>query len=174
MGQQAVAGGSPIRETLIMIEYPSIAAIPLGLLLGRLYESGSVRFLGSGPKLSQMLALPTAPLGVLLYAWQKLAGKRYVLTNRTLSIQTAITRRTTQSIRLDEIKKIQPHSEPGHEFFTAADLRVLDAENNQRLVLAGVKEPDAFRNAIQQAVAARAHVAVAAARIESRTTQATI
>lgn len=173
MGQLAVAEATPNRETLIMIEYPSIAAIPLGLWLGRLYESSSVRFLGRGPKLSQMLALPTAPLGVLLYVWQKLVGNRYVLTNQTLTIQTAITRRTKQSVPLDDINLVQHHSTRGHQFFTAADLQVLDSESRQCLVLAGVKEPDAFRNAIQQAVAAKAQVAVAAARIKLRDVQPT-
>ncbi|MEP3481523.1 MAG: hypothetical protein ABJZ55_19935 [Fuerstiella sp.] len=173
MGQLAAAEATPNRETLIMIEYPSIAAIPLGLWLGRLYESSSRRLLGRGPKLSQLLALPTAPIGVLLYAWQKLLGDRYVLTNKTLTIQTAITRRSKQSVPLDEVNLIQSHSEPGHQFFTAADLKVLDNENRETMVLAGVKEPDAFRNAIQQAVAAKAQVAIAAARIQLRTTQTT-
>ena len=173
MGQLAIVEAPPKRETLIMIEYPSIAAIPFGLLLGRLYESSSMRFLGRGPKLSQMLALPTAPVGVLLYAWQKVFGDRYVLTNQTLTIQTAITRRLKQSVALDEISQIQPHSEPGHQFFTAADLKVLDKENRETLLLLGVKEPDAFRNAIQQAVAAKAQVAVAAARIQLRSVQTT-
>lgn len=172
MGLQAIAGVSSVREALITIEYPSIAAMPLGMALGRLYESANVRFLGSGPKVSRFLAFPTAPLGVLLYAWQKLRGNRYVLTNRSLSIQTAITRRTKQSINLDEITSVQRHSEPGHKFFTAGDVQVFGQNDLLCMTLAGVKEPEAFRNAIQQAVAARAQVAVAAATIESRTAAA--
>lgn len=173
MGQQAIAGISSDHETLIMVEYPSIAAFPLGLALGRLYQSSTTRFLGSGPRISSFLALPTAPIGVLLYAWQKLAGHRYVLTNRTLSIQTAITRRTKQSVQLNTISQVRPHSEAGHDFFKSADLRIMNHNDQQAMVLAGVKESDAFRNAIQQAVAARAQVAIATARIESRTSAAT-
>ena len=173
MGQQAITGNDLIRETLIMIEYPSIAAIPFGRALGRLYESGTARLLKNGPKLSYILALPTAPLGALLYVWQKLVGDRYVLTNQTLSIQTAFKRRTKQSVRLDEISEVQPHSQTGDTFFHSADLAIIDNHAEQRIVLAGVKEPKAFRNAIQQAVAARAQIAIATARIESRKAQTT-
>lgn len=169
MEQQAIAAVSSKNETLIMVEYPSIAALPMGLALGRLYASSNVRFLGTGPRISSFLALPTAPIGTLLYAYQKLMGNRYVLTNQTLSIQTAITRHTKQSIPLAEISSVESRRESGHKFFDSADLRIIDQSNQQRLVLSGVKEPDAFRNAIQQAVAARAQVAIATARIEART-----
>lgn len=169
MEQQAIAAVSSKNETLIMVEYPSIAALPMGLALGRLYTSSNVRFFGTGPRISSFLALPTAPIGTLLYAYQKLMGNRYVLTNQSLSIQTAITRHTTQKIALAEISSVKSHSESGHEFFDSADLQIIDQSNQPRLVLRGIKEPDAFRNAIQQAVAAKTQVAIAEARIEART-----
>ncbi|MEZ6131395.1 MAG: hypothetical protein R3C59_22195 [Planctomycetaceae bacterium] len=168
MALQAIAGVSPSSEAVVMTEYPSIAAGGLGQLLGSLYESLPFRLFGMGPSLSHLLALLTSPIGVLLYALQKLFGHRYVLTNRAVQVWSSLGNRLVSSIGLGDFDHLELHQSAGQVFYKAHDIRFVDASGKTLMTLAGVKDAGPFRNAIQRAADAKRLVGESMARIEAR------
>lgn len=151
-----------------MTEYPSIAAGLPGQLLGRLYECVPIRLLGMGPSLSHIFALLTAPLGVMLYALQKLFGSRYVLTNRSVQVWASRTNRLISSIGLDEFDHLELNQGPGQVFFKAQDIHFVNGAGKIVMKLSGVKDAGSFRNAIKGAADARRLVKQSMDRIAAR------
>ena len=168
MTVQAIAGVSPSTEAVVMIEYPSIAAGGIGQLLGTLYECLPIRIFGMGPSLSHLFALATAPLGVLLYAFQKVFGHRYVLTNRTVQIWSSRTPQLISSIPLGDFDHVELHQNAGQVFFKASDIRFIGTSGETLMKLAGVKDAGALKNAIERAAEASRYVKASMARIEAR------
>jgi len=168
MALQAIAGVSPSSEAVVMTEYPSIAAGGIGQLLGSLYECLPFRIFGMGPSLSHIFALMTSPIGVLLYALQKLFGNRYVLTNRSIQVWASRGDRLVSSIGLGDFDHIELHQGAGQVFFRAHDIRLVDASGKTVMTLSGVKDAGAFKNAIERAADAKRLVAESMARIEAR------
>jgi len=166
MTAQAIAGVSASSESVVMTEYPSLAAGGIGQLLGSIYESIPLP-LGL-PKLSYIFALVTAPLGVLLYFLQKAFGERYVLTNRAVQVWTARTGRKVAAINLDDYDHIELDQRPGQVFYNAADLRFVGPNGDTKLRLKGVKDAGAFKNAIESMRTSRSMVRDSMARIEGR------
>lgn len=151
-----------------MTEYPSIAAGGVGQFLGSLYESVPIKILGVGPSLSHILALATAPIGVMLYGLQKVLGHRYVLTNRSIQIWTSRGQRLISSIGLMEYDSVELVQGKGQVFFKAADIRFVGKSGETLLKLNGVKDAGAFKSTIERASEARKQVTESMARIEAR------
>ncbi|MEZ6123871.1 MAG: hypothetical protein R3C49_11920 [Planctomycetaceae bacterium] len=151
-----------------MTEYPSICAGGIGQFLGGLYESVPVRILGFGPSLSHLLALATSPIGVLLYAFQKIFGHRYVLTNRAVQVWSSRGNRLISSIGLNDFDHIEIQQNPGQVFFQAADLRFVGSGGETLMKLHGVKDAEAFCSTIRRTADARRQVAKALKTIEAR------
>ncbi|MEQ9408320.1 MAG: PH domain-containing protein [Fuerstiella sp.] len=149
-----------------MVEHSSVAAGGFGQLLGSLYESLPGPF--GLPRLSYIFALITAPLGLLLYAVQRLMGERYVLTNRSVQIWTARTGRMVASVGLLDFDHIELEQSPGQVFYNAADLRFVAADGKTLLRLKGIKDAASFRNAIQRTVDSRRMVQAAMSTIDAR------
>jgi hypothetical protein len=148
MSVQAIAGVSPRTESRVMTVFPSISSTALGATLGWLYGCLPLRIFG--PKLSTLLfALPTAPLGALMFLWTKVKGDRYVLTNQSLQIWNALGTKRLKTVPLAEIQSISTHQSPGQEFFRAADIRLQGANGQTLAVLKGVAEYAPFLNAIE-------------------------
>ena len=168
MAVQAIAGVSSSSEAVVMTEYPSIAAGGVGQLLGRLYECLPLKIFGFGPSLSHLFALLTSPLGVLLYALQKLFGHRYELTNRAVKIWASRSDRLISSIGLSDFDHIELHQLSGQVFYKASDIRFVGAAGETLLKLSGVKDAGAFKNAIERAAEAGRFVKSSMARIEAR------
>ena len=166
MAVQAIAGVSTSSEAVVMTEYPSISSGGIGRLLGSLYESLPSLF--GLPRLSYVFTLVTAPFGVLLYAWHKAFGYRYVLTNRSIQIWTARTGRKVDGIDLGSFDHVELEQHPGQVFYNAADLRLVAASGETQLTLQGVKDAGAFKNAIERTVEARRTVQESMDRIASR------
>lgn len=167
MSVQAIAGVSPGSEAVVMTEYPSISASTAGQLLGRLYESIPIRIFGI--KLSYLLfALPTAPLGLLIYLVTKVTGNRYVLTNRSVQIWAARTDRMVAKVDLDDVVEVELDQRPGQDFFRAGDLRLKSAAGKNLLQLKGVPDAGSFRNAIRGMVNARRRTKTAMSAIAAR------
>ncbi len=155
-------------ETLIMVVYPSIAADAPGRLIGMAMYSIPFPF-SKNLKLSALLfGLPLAPLGLALYALQKMFGQRYVLTNRSVQIWSAIGQRLIGEVPLSQIAGIEVHEHAGQEFYHAADLQMLDVGGNVMLTLAGVPRAEVFRQTILKARDARNQVEAALTTIGSR------
>lgn len=148
MSVQAIAGVSPATESRVMAVFPSIAATAPGMLLGQLYDCLPVRIFGV--KLSSLLfALPTAPLGALIFLLTKATGNRYVLTNRSIQVWTSLGSRRISSIPLSDIGSVSVEQRPGQVFFRAADIRIKAANGQTLLVLPGVPDFGSFKNAIE-------------------------
>lgn len=151
-----------------MTEYPSIAATGPGQFLGRLYECIPVKLFGTGPSLSHVFALLTAPLGVMLYGAQKVLGDRYVLTNRGVQIWKSRGKRLVSSIKFGEYDHVELEQLPGHVFFDAADIRFVAEDGSTKMRLKGVKDAGAFLSTIERTAESRklvdASLAVIAAR----------
>ncbi|MFY9254902.1 MAG: PH domain-containing protein [Fuerstiella sp.] len=168
MAVQAIAGVSASNEAVVWTEYPSIAAIGIGQTLGSLYESLPIKILGFGPSLSHIFALLTAPIGVLLYAAQKLFGHRYILTNRNVHVRSSRGDRMISTIGLGDFDHIELVQNPGQVFYKAADIRFVGASGETLMKLAGVKDAGAFKNAIERTSESRRMVQASLKQIEAR------
>lgn len=151
-----------------MTEYPSIAAVGIGRSLGRLYECLPIKLFGTGPSLSHIFALLTAPLGAMLYGGQKLFGDRYVLTNRGVQIWKSRGNQLVGLVKFGDFDHVQLEQLSGQEFFDAADIRFVAADGSTVLRLSGVKDAGAFLSTIERTAESRklvdASLAVIAAR----------
>lgn len=166
MSVQAIAGVSPTTEARIMTEFPSVGATAIGRLIGQLMDSIPLRIFGV--KLSYLLfGLLLAPLGLLIFLLNKL-GSRYVLTNRSVQIWSAMGSERSSSVDLNEIAEVELDQLPGQKFFRASDIRLKAANGKTIMRLAGVADAGAFRNAIQQAMQSRRLVQSSMATIAAR------
>lgn len=163
----AISGVAANREVTIHTVFPSIAATGFGKALGKLYDSIPTRI--GGLKLSHLLfPLPTSPLAVLEYLRLKAVGLRYVLTNRSVQLQSAIASRVRESVPLASIADVKIVQEAGQAFYPAADLYLLNAKGEALLVLPGVPWPEVFRRNILEARDARVQVESSLATIQKR------
>lgn len=149
---QPVAGVSSTEKTTMLVVFPSIAATPLGRLIGRLMESIPLPCPARRIKLSYwvfgpLLALPA----MLLYFWLKITGKRYVITNRTLEVWNASGRRLITEVPLERIGEVTWEQLPGQEYYRAANVVALDAAGEPLVELEGVPTPWTFREAVLKA-----------------------
>jgi len=164
---QPISGVSVDRETIMMTVYPSVAATAVGRLLGSLYDSIPVRVFGM--RLSRLLfPLPTAPVALLIYLLQKIAGVRYVLTNRSLQVWKSLGSTLIREVSLSDVAEIDIHQLPGQEFYRAGDLVMLSAGGDPLLTLGGIPQPDVFRRTILEARDAGRQVAASLAAIQAR------
>lgn len=166
---QAISGVSAGVENVVMTVYPSIASTGMGRLLGRLYNLISFKI--NGVKLSYlMFPLPTSPIALFLYFWLKVAGTRYVLTNRSVYIRSALGERRLAEIALPAIDRIDVEPQDGQQFYRASDLVLYGAEGNVLGRLAGVPQAEIFRQIIIEARDALTQTEAALATIAARQT----
>ena len=138
-----VTGVTPpaLKEALIRVAWPSVAAIPPVASLGRIL----------------ILSIALAPLGwflMLPFYFRKIlpfVGTRYSLTNRRLMIQRGLRAKTaSQEIALADIDDVVLHKDANSYFFRSGNLDII-SKGQVRMKLAGVPEPEAFRHAILNA-----------------------
>ncbi|MCA9062189.1 MAG: PH domain-containing protein [Planctomycetaceae bacterium] len=154
MSVQAIAGVSASSEARIMTEFPSVGATAIGRLMGQLLRSIPVRI--SGIPLSTLLfGLPLAPLGALVFLLMKALGSRYVLTNRSVQIWSALGDQRRQSVSLSEIADVQLEQTSGQDFYRASDIRLKAANGQTLMLLSGISDAGSFATAIRRAVKAR-------------------
>lgn len=164
--KQAIAGVSAGSETEIRWRFPSVSATGPGRLIGLICDAVPTRIWGIKP--SYVFALPLAPLGVVIYAFQKLFGEKYVLTNRSIQRWAAFGNQMIQSLPLESVADIQLSQQPGQEFFDAGDLSLLDAKGGVAMRIAGLPQAVIFRQSILEARDARVETARSLATIEAR------
>jgi len=151
---QPISGVSAGAEAHVDTVYPSITATGPGRIVGQVMDSIPTRI--NGIKLSQILfGLPLAPLGLTVYALQKIFGHKYVLTNRSLQIYKALGVQLDRQIALADIDNIAIVVRPGQAAFASGDLEVLNDRGEPILVLEGVPRPERFRQEILECRDAR-------------------
>ena len=164
---QAIAGVSASEETEIRMKYPSVASTFIGKAIGSLCDCIPVKIWGV--KVSYMIfALPLAPLGVLLYALLKLAGRKYILTNRSVQVWSSLLPTCLKSIDLTTIDQIDIYQDDGQQFFNAANLVLLDKKGDSILHMPGLQSADIFQAIILKARDARVETEAAMATIAAR------
>jgi len=166
MSAQAIAGVSPILESRIMTEFPSVGATSIGRLIGQLMDAVPAKV--CGVKMSYLIFGPMlAPLGLLIFLLNKL-GSRYVLTNRSVQIWSTMGSQRTGIVDLNEITDVDLYELPGQSFFRCSDIRLKGASGQTLMRLSGVADAGPFRNAIQRAVESRRLVQASLATINAR------
>jgi hypothetical protein len=171
---QAISGVSAGTEAEIMTAYPSLAATGLGRGIGRLCEG--VLITHGIPWWRLIITLPlwlvVVPISLTvtltLYVVTKIAGQRFVLTNRNLQVRQMIGVRLNAQAPLADIKSVEIRESPGQAFYKAADLVVQGADGKTLIRLEGVQRPAVFRQTILEARDARQQVAESLKAIQSR------
>jgi hypothetical protein len=137
--RQPVTGVTPpqLKEAIIRMAWPSVAAMPLIATLGR---KAILSFVFA--PLGWFLMLPFYFLKVLPFV-----AKRYTLTNRRLMIQRGLKPKASEEVPLAEIDEVIIHRDANSIFFRAGDLDIVH-KGKVRMKLRGVPEPDAFRHTI--------------------------
>lgn len=145
--KQAIAGVAPpdLAEVTIMTVWPTIAANPIGRMLGRLYTNRS----GIGPvfTIGKLMMLLTIPIALVLFAvslapW---ACRRYRLTNRRVIVQNRPRPVDERWIGLDEFDSIEVEVLPGQEWYPAGEL-IFRKGKIEAFRLSGVSRPETFRH----------------------------
>ncbi len=164
---QAIAGVSPGVSREVMTVYPSVAASPIGRLLGNIYESIPIRIFGV--KISHLLfCLPSAPLALIGYFMLKITGVRYTITSQSVQVWRALGNSLIEEVPLASIDKIGLYQDSGQKFYRAHDLVLQSADGKTLTTLEGIPYGDIFRNTIMEARDARMENDAALATIAAR------
>jgi hypothetical protein len=143
--KQAIAGMSPSQsqEVTVTIEWPTIAAMGIGRLLGRLYEIKTGFWIFTIGRL--FLGL-TIPIGLVLFFWMLApwSVRRYRLTNRRIVVEAGPKFRPQQYADLDHFDNIEIEVRPGQAWYPAGDM-IFKLGQVETLRLTGVGYPEAFR-----------------------------
>jgi hypothetical protein len=144
--RQAVTGVIPpqLAEARIREAWPSVTAHGAGV-----------------PRLARSLmrTVVLAPLGWALLAplfalrLAPFVCKRYTLTNRRLMVQRGLKPAPSQEVALAEIDDVRLVEGSRDDFYRSATLEVV-SKGRVVLTLPGVPEPEGFRHAVLNAVAA--------------------
>ncbi|MBL8797802.1 MAG: PH domain-containing protein [Planctomycetia bacterium] len=137
--QQPITGIVPpqLGEATIRVAWPSVSATPAVATLGR----------------KLILSIALAPLGwglMLPFYFRKILpflAMRYTLTNRRLMIQRGLKPQVSQEVALADIDEVRVVRDANSVFFRSGDLEIV-SKGAVKLRLAGVPEPDAFRQAV--------------------------
>ncbi|HWL08119.1 MAG TPA: hypothetical protein VNQ76_06940 [Planctomicrobium sp.] len=172
---QAIAGVSVGRETEVETLYPSIAAGSLGRFIGQLMElpkgisSSLLRIL-----CLSFLGLMLAPLSVLSYFLGKLTGKRHVITNRRVSPQRIIARKSIETnhdndgVLIKDVAEIEIATRSGDAFFRTGDLILKDGTGRILMQIPGIPNPQRVQHLLQTLRSAQSLSAAALEQIELR------
>lgn len=163
---QAISGVSPQFESVVEEMYPSIACTAVGEFLNRLYECVPVKIWGI--KASNILALPTAPIGIAIYLLLKVFGSRYTVTNRAVNRVSSLGIRLLQSVPLAQIADVSIDPDSRQSFYRTGDVRLTNAGGDTLMLMRGIPYPERFRQVILETRDARGMVASSLARIQAR------
>jgi hypothetical protein len=164
--QQAISGVSPGFESIVEEMYPSIAATGIGQVLNNVYEAVPTRIWGI--KLTNAFALPTAPLGMVVYLLMKVFGERYVVTNRAVKRVAALGFRLFQEVPLAQIAGVSIDPDSRLAFFKTGDVRLTNAAGETLLLMRGIPYPERFQQVINETRTAKSQTAAALATINAR------
>ncbi len=143
---QAIAGVAPpeLAEVTIMSVWPSMAATPIGRMLGKLYMIRSG--VGNVFTLGKFIALVTIPIALVIYLVRILPWRciRYRLTNRRLLIERGVRGDLVQGISLDDFDAIDVAVLDGQEWYPAGEL-IFRKGPIETFRLSGVRRPETFR-----------------------------
>ena len=151
---QPISGVSAGTESLLESTCPSVAASPIGRLIGTLMDCIPISI--CNVKLSYVLFAPIAiALGLPGYFLYKLTGDRYEVTNRSVRLRKIIGGQLRKQVALADVADVVVHQQPGQAFHRAGDIYLLDAKGEALLTLPGVVYPERLQHVILEAREAR-------------------
>ena len=163
----AIAGVSPSHDTTITTFWPSVAANPLGRIIGSICNCIPIKI--NGIAISAILfALPLAPLAALIYLLMKVFGTRYVLTRKSLSSWSSTGQQLYKSIPLTDIDDIRINEQGGQAFYRAADLEIMATDGAILMKLGGLSHPKTARQIILETRQAALETAASLETIQKR------
>jgi hypothetical protein len=112
--------------------------------------------------------VPLSAIAVLLYAYLKVTGQRFMLTNRAVVVKTALGRREVTRADLTEIADVRVTQMPGQDFYRCADVDLLNAAGKPILRLAGIPQATIFKSTILKARDAAVQTRSSLATIDAR------
>ena len=134
-----------LDEVTVMTVWPSVAANPLGRILGRLY---AIRF----PdiyifRLGNLIALMFIPVSLVLFFHRlgPLVATRYRVTNHRLIVERGLRNVEEASVSLDQFNEVLVDVQPGQSWYFAGDL-IFKKGDTEVFRLEGVSRPEAFRH----------------------------
>ena len=167
--KQPIAGVNPpeLREVTVMTVWPSVAAHPVGKLLGQWYawDQPGVYIFRPG----HLVALLSIPVALVLY-FMRVApyiGTRYTLTNRRVIVQKGLKAVDGKSVDLDRFDAIRVEVQAGQSWYHAGNL-VFTLNDEETFRLEGVSRPESFRQACLKAYLSHSGVKKALARQDQR------
>lgn len=130
-------------ECPIAVTWPTIAAYPLGRLVGQL---SGLRIGWGFFTVGKLLALATIPLTLVIFGWKFLpvVCRRYALTTRRIVIRRGLKGADGPSIRLDEFDAIDVIVLPGQAWLRSGEI-VCRRDGTEVFRLSGVTCPEVFR-----------------------------
>ncbi|OYW16872.1 MAG: hypothetical protein B7Z55_13680 [Planctomycetales bacterium 12-60-4] len=144
---QAIAGVSSNYENVVEELYPSITSTWLGQFLNSLYESIP---LGGPFKLSYLFVAVTWPLALLGYLALKVAGSKYVLTNRAVKRLPVLGIKLLEEVPLSQLDRVTVDPDSRLGFFKTGDVRLSSADGGTLMLIRGVPYPDRFCQVIDE------------------------
>tara|TARA_Y100001960_G_scaffold182536_1_gene191381 strand:- start:100 stop:675 length:576 start_codon:yes stop_codon:yes gene_type:complete len=136
---------SELNEVTVMTVWPSVAANPLGRILGRLY---AIRF----PdiyifRLGNLIALMFIPVSLVLFFHRlgPLVATRYRVTSQRIIVERGLKNVEEASVSLDQFNEVLVEVQPGQGWYFAGDLIFKNGET-EVFRLEGVSRPEAFRH----------------------------
>jgi hypothetical protein len=162
-----IAGVTPpeLKEAVVMTVWPSIAAMPLGRWLGRLYQ---IRWGYGVLTVGHLIALLSIPLALFLVLGRFLHGfladieflglgkfvqtfvpqdliiRRYTLTNKRVLVQRGLKATPESWVELDRFDTIDVEVLPGQDWYPAGNL-IFRRGPIETFRLDGVLRPETFR-----------------------------
>jgi hypothetical protein len=167
--KQAIAGVMPagLRETTVMVVWPSIAKYASGRWLGRLFAQRVGVYVLTIGNLSALVFIPWA---LVLYFYRLARGSSYRLTNRRIiELRNRFGWKgrypffdfrwgeELRSVALDQFDVVRLVRQPGQDWYDAGDLVFLNGEE-EVFRLEAVSRPEAFRQTCLKSL--QAHRAV--------------
>jgi hypothetical protein len=157
---QAIPGVAPTQlgEVTIMTVWPSVSALGIGKLFGRMYavDAGISPF-GVPITIGRITALVTSPLMAKIYFLLRLPKVPFVvagfhntlcwhyrLTNRRVIMENPYRKGEMKSVTLDRFDSIEVVVQPGQEWYKAGDL-VFRQGATETFRIEGVPRPETFR-----------------------------
>ncbi len=167
--KQPILGVSASQENVVTTVWPSVACTAIGRFLGMLMDSSSAKIPFTGIPITNAIFAPfTAPLFAAGYVSEKILGKKYVVTNRSVQIWSSLTTHMDNEVSLADIVDVKIVVEGGQKYFHAGDLHLIGANGTAALVLKGVNRPEVFKQTILKARDARSQVSAALATMGAR------
>ena len=137
----------PVREALAETVYPSIAALGVGRLCGRLLNLLPLR-IGRIRLTHVIFGALLAPVAPVLYGVHKVIGRYYRLTQAAVESCPMIGTAGVDRIELERIAAVEVRTRRGQRFYRAGDVHLLGADGQTLLNLAGVPQPERVRQII--------------------------